>query len=97
MDIGVDTAILLSATMGAVSFIIKDIFNNLVSGLWIRYAGEVIPGDEITIKTEFQTKTGTVKDVHIRNVVIELESGKDLLVEATKIFKEDVIRERDND
>jgi len=38
-----------------------------------------------------------VKEVHLRNVVVELESGEDLLIEATKVFEEDVIRERDNE
>ena len=57
-------------------------------------AGEVVPGDRITVKTDFEEKTGTVKEVHLRNVVVELESGEDLLIEATKVFEEDVIRER---
>jgi len=91
----VGTAILISAAVGAFSFVIKDVFNNFVSGLWIKYAGEVIPGDKVTIKTDFKKKTGTVKDVHMRNLVVELESGGELLVESKKVFQEDVIRERD--
>jgi len=95
MEMGM--AILLSAAVGAVSFVIKDLFNNFVSGLWIKHAGEVIPGDRITIKTDFKKKTGTVKDVHMRNLVVELESGKELLIESKKVFQEDVIRERDDE
>jgi len=97
MNVEVSTAIVISAAVGAFSFVIKNVFENLMSGLWIRYAGEVIPGDRITVKTDFKEKTGTVKEVHLRNVVVELESGEDLLIEATKVFEEDVIRERDNE
>ena len=97
INMNMGTAMLISAAVGAFSFVIKGVFENLVSGLWIKHAGEVVPGDRITVKTDFEEKTGTVKEVHLRNVVVELESGEDLLIEATKVFEEDVIRERNNE
>jgi len=92
MDMG--TAILISAAVGAFSFIVKDVVNNVLSGAWMRISGEVEPGDELLLKTDFKEKKGTVNKLYLRNVVIELEDGSELLVECKKVLDNDLIRER---
>lgn len=93
MDQG--TAILIMALIGALSFIIRNTMDNLIAGLWVRYARELVPGDQVTVKSDFGDQEGVVKEVHLRNIIIELEDERELLVEAKKIFEDDVIRRRE--
>lgn len=89
------TAILISAVVGSFSFLIKNLFDNIFSGLWMRISGEIEVGDEITVKSDFKEKTGVVNELYLRNVVIEVDDGTELLIEAKKVMKEDVIRRRE--
>jgi len=93
MEMG--TAILISAFVGAFSFVVKDVVNNILSGAWMRISGEIEPGDKITVKSDFKEQSGRVKELYLRNVVIRLPNGRDLLIEAKKVLNEDVIRRRD--
>lgn len=86
---------LMASIVGAFSFLIRDVVENIILGMWIKRTGEVIPGDRVKIKSDFGEMEGTVKDVHLRNIIVSLENGEELLKEAKDIFEEDVIRRRD--
>lgn len=93
MDLGWSLLIglLVIASLG----VLRNIIENITSGLWLRISKEIVVGDELTVKSDFKEKTGEVEDMKLRNIVLRLGNGEELLVQTSKVFDDDVIRRRD--
>lgn len=92
MEAGI--AILLTGLMCSFSFLASNIFNNLISGLWLKCTDEIEEGERIRIKTDFNVTDGVVRKIRIRNIEIQTDEGI-LLKESKDIFKEDVMKVED--
>ena len=96
MDFG--WSILIGVIVASFMAVVKDVIENVVCGIWLRVSKELIPGDEVEVKSkEFGAKRGTVAHIFLRNVEIRLEDGRTLLMQTNRVYEADVIRKREVD
>ncbi|MBW2675265.1 MAG: mechanosensitive ion channel [Deltaproteobacteria bacterium] len=96
MDFG--WSVLIGIVVASFMAVVKDVIQNAVSGIWLRVSKELVPGDEVEVKSkEFGRVEGVVARIFLRNVEIRLGDGRVLLMQTSRVYDEDVIRKRGAD
>jgi len=94
MDIGI--SLILSILVASIVGVLKNTIENLVAGLWLRVNKEVLPNDRVRVKSrQFGEVEGVVKRIGLRNILIETDKRRVLLVQTTRVFDDDIIRIRE--
>jgi len=77
------------------SFVFKDLFINICSGIWLRASDELNVGELLLeTKVDGETVKGEVRDIGLRNVTIVDEEGGEIeFVQNEDIF-EAIVRKR---
>jgi len=77
------------------SFVFKDLFINICSGVWLRASDELNVGEFLSeTKVDGETVKGEVRDIGLRNVTIVDEEGGEIeFVQNEDIF-EAIVRKR---
>jgi len=77
------------------SFVFKDLFINICSGVWLRASDELNVGEFLLeTKVDGETVKGEVRDIGLRNVTIVDEEGGEIeFVQNEDIF-EAIVRKR---
>lgn len=83
--------IIISALIASFSFLIKDIFKEVILGLWLRATDELEEGYEIKLFSNGkEVYEGEIIGFGLRNTKIKPENGNVLYIENSKIYENEV-------